>query len=121
MKKDFDTWHIFKEELDSEEPNTRFGLRYQSKQLWVCSIGLNIGSEQDGHGGIFSRPVLVFKIFNTHTFWGIPITTKARKSDLYFKFNLGGVNQFAILSQVRLFSTRRLQRLITIMPDIEFD
>ena len=118
MQKDFDIWNTFKKQLD--ERDTNFGLSYQPKQLWTCSIGINIGSEQDGHGPFFSRPVLVFKIFNTNVFWGIPITTRARRNDLYFKFNLGGVDQFAILPQVRLFSVRRLNRLITVMPDLEF-
>jgi hypothetical protein len=120
MEKDFYSWHRFKEILDRGELEEDFGLVYQPKQLWDCSVGINVGSEQNGHGSFFSRPVLVFKIFSTKIFWGIPVTTKARSGDAYFKFNLGGVNQFAILSQIRLFSVKRLKRLITLMPDEEF-
>ncbi|MDE2116956.1 MAG: hypothetical protein KGI79_03715, partial [Patescibacteria group bacterium] len=80
MEKDFKNWHILKENLDTEHQRVNFGMMYQTKQLWVCSVGVNVGSEQDGHGNLFSRPVLIFRVFSTKTFWGIPITTKGRKN-----------------------------------------
>lgn len=114
MEKDFENWGVLKRELDNRVMNK--DLYCQQRELWVCSTGLNIGSEENGKGPLFSRPVLVFKVVNAVTFLGIPISTKNRRDDRYFKFNLGGVDQFAILSQVRLFSVKRLQNRLAILP-----
>ena len=53
-------------------------------------------------------------------FWGIPITTKFHTGPGYFAFNLGGADQFAILSQMRLFSSKRLERFLAVMSDSMF-
>lgn len=83
----------------------------------MCSLGLNIGSEQDGRGTSFSRPILVFRVFNQDTFLGICITSQKHEGIHYFKFNIGGIDQFVNLSQVRTLSTKRFERKIVTLPD----
>ena len=46
------------------------------------------------------------------SFWGVPVTTQGREGIFRYKFNLGGCDQFAALSQFRIFSTKRLERKI---------
>lgn len=119
MQKDFYGWNELKKMLDGQVLDRCPA--FKSKELWMCYMGLNIGHEQDGQGSMFLRPVLIFKIINNETFLGIPITTKIRESSDSFKFNLGGMDQFAILSQIRLFSVKRLKKIITVMPEKEFE
>lgn len=86
------------------------------REIWICSIGINIGSETDGKNMKYARPILVFKVFNSEMFWGIPLTTKYHTGKFYYNFNLGGVDNTAMLSQMRPLSAKRLDRKITTMP-----
>jgi mRNA interferase MazF len=115
MEKDFDEWNKIKKSLSH-----RHNVFCSSREVWWCSLGLNVGSEQNGEGSSYSRPVLIFKVFSADIFWGIPITSQAHTGPFYFKFNLGGNDQFVILSQIRIFSMKRLQRKITILPERVF-
>jgi mRNA interferase MazF len=119
MSKDFKSWHVLKEQIDSEMAGR--SLYCKPKELWMCNLGLNIGSEQNGGGERFSRPILIFKVFNKEIFWGIPITSQSQENDFHYKFNLGGIDQFVKLQQLRLLSVKRLERKITSLPDIEFN
>ena len=53
MKKDFDRWNIEKKRADAEQPRL-----YTVREIWWCRIGVNIGTEQDGRGKLFLRPVM---------------------------------------------------------------
>ena len=92
----------------------------KKREIWWAKIGVNIGVEEDGKNNLFERPVLVLKVFSRESFLGIPITS-IDKTDkrYYFKIIYNGQSYFLILSQIRLFSTKRLLRIITrIEPDI---
>ena len=107
--KDFDIWNEIKKKIESEEdmPN-KFP---KESEVWMCSIGRNIGFEQNGSGDNFSRPVLIVKKFNNHMFWCVPLSTKQKKFDFYFNFT-GPHNQKVsiILAQLKLISVKRLKR-----------
>ena len=105
MKKDFQKWHSRKTWLSNEKPRVFFNER----DVWWCSIGSNIGFEQDGKGGQFSRPVLVFKKFNNEVFWALPFTTKSKVGKFYFPARISNLGlQTVILSQLRLVDAKRL-------------
>jgi mRNA interferase MazF len=57
MKKDFRKWH-FRKKLVHESKNIPY---FYEREIWWCSIGLNVGYEQDGKNDNFERPVLVLK------------------------------------------------------------
>jgi hypothetical protein len=44
MKKDFDGWNKDKKNINNEGTH-KF---YKAKEIWWCSLGLNVGFEQDG-------------------------------------------------------------------------
>ena len=44
--KNFDTWNIKKKHVNRGESRL-----YTEREIWWCSLGVNIGSEQDGSGG----------------------------------------------------------------------
>lgn len=115
MKKDFSKWHALKTKLHSRQ-NKKF---FHEREVWFCSLGNNVGFEQDGKNDFFERPVIVVRKFNTDIFWGIPLTSQPKKGKFYFKFKTLNRGKcffsYAILSQIRLFDQRRLRRKLDIL------
>jgi mRNA interferase MazF len=84
-------------------------------------MGLNIGSEQDGKGNEFLRPVVVFHKFNGSVLWIIPLTKVEKRTSYYFAFSFRPPEaSVAILSQIKLVDVRRLKRKIGIMSRDDF-
>lgn len=113
--KDFDSWNIYKKNIE-ENSKSRF---YRARDIWWCSMGINIGDEQDGTGKNFDRPVVVIKGFNKNIFFGVTLTGKEKHGKFYFYLGkIGNKDSSAVLSQVRLFDTKRLVRKIGVL-DLE--
>lgn len=89
-----------------EEKQTK--LTFKEGELWWCSIGMNVGVEIYGKGDRFTRPVVVFRKFNTNSFLGIPLTTKLKNGKWYVPLEYDGIKSRAVLSQARIFDSRRL-------------
>ncbi len=103
--RDFCQWHKIKGEVDQHVHRVYF----HEKEVWWCSVGLNIGVEQNGKGKNFSRPVLVFKKFNNEACWAIPVSKMNKKGRFYKPVLLNdGVNRNVNLSQLRLIDAKRL-------------
>ncbi|MFZ2522105.1 MAG: type II toxin-antitoxin system PemK/MazF family toxin [Minisyncoccia bacterium] len=107
--KEYDLWNELKKKIqsDTSEPD------YFPKEgeVWMCSLGKNIGFEQNGSGSNFSRPILVVKKFNNHMFWCASLSTKQKKFDFYFNFtDPNGEKVSVILAQLKLVSVKRLKR-----------
>lgn len=105
----FDLWNELKKKLDTESDKPdRFP---QEGDVWMCSLGKNIGYEQNGGGDNFSRPILVVKKFNNRMFWVVPLSTKQKKLDFYFNYtDVDDRKVAAILAQLKLLSLKRLSR-----------
>lgn len=117
MKKDFQKWHNKKSQVDQIEKRAFF----HEREIWWCSLGLNVGFEQDGGGQDFLRPVIIFRKFNNEVFWAIPLTHTKKRTKHYLEFNLSGdFSSVAILSQIRLVDARRLSHKIGVMPEQDF-
>lgn len=105
MEKDFLKWHKFKKDID-DSPNRLF---FHEREVWWCSMGINVGFEQDGRGPSFARPVIIFKKFNNEVFWAIPLSARIKKSKFYVSVDLGDkMPRVAIISQLRLIDAKRL-------------
>lgn len=118
--KDFDSWNELKKKIDVEknEPD-RFP---KDGEVWMSSLGKNIGYEQNGSGDNFSRPILIVKKFNNHMFWVIPLSTKQKSFDFYFNFtDPNNQKVSAILAQMKLISVKRLKRKLYDIPNKLFD
>jgi len=118
--KDFDSWNKLKKKIDVEE-NTpdRFP---KEGEIWMSSLGKNIGYEQNGSGDNFSRPILIVKKFNNHMFWVIPLSTKQKDFDFYFNYtDPNNQKVSAILAQMKLLSVKRLKRKLYDIPNELFD
>ena len=117
MEKDFQKWHKAKKELDKNLSR----LFFHEREVWWCSIGLNIGFEQDGRGECFARPILIFKKFNNEVFWAIPLSTKIKKGKFYVSIELGdGVPRVVIISQLRLMDAKRLIDKMSTVSDANY-
>jgi len=107
--KEYDAWNELKKKIqsDTSEPD------YFPKEgeVWMSSLGKNIGYEQNGSGTNFSRPILVVKKFNNHMFWCASLSTKQKKFDFYYNFtDPNGEKVSVILAQLKLVSLKRLKR-----------
>jgi mRNA interferase MazF len=80
MQKDFPGWHRQKEQLHAQHHTPTF----QEREIWWCSVGVNIGHEMDGKHHFYNRPVLIVRKFNPHIFFGVPLTTKITHNPYYF-------------------------------------
>lgn len=118
MRKNFWPWHKLKSSLHHRINGVPF---FHEREVWFCSLGLNVGHEQDGKNTKYERPVIVLKKFNEKTFWGIPATSKFKSGKYFFRLINKGNIYFAILSQIRLFDARRLNRKIRQLPMNEFE
>lgn len=82
------------------------------RDVWWASLGVNVGSEQDGSPEEFERPVLVVRKFNKEMVFVVPLTSSPRRTPYHIVVRHEGVEFAAVISQLRLLSTKRLARKI---------
>ncbi|MDP3764677.1 MAG: type II toxin-antitoxin system PemK/MazF family toxin [bacterium] len=114
MEKDFDKWNIKKKSVHYHGAS----LYCHPREVWWCSLGVNVGFEQDGTGENFDRPVVVIRGFNEYIFFGVALIGKNKKGKYYFP--VGKIEEreaSAVLSQVRIIDTKRLIRKITTLDE----
>lgn len=109
MDKDFDAWNIEKKKIHSYDFDE---LLFHEREIWWCSIGVNVGDEQDGKNELFERPVLVVKKFNRKLAWVLPMSAKPKEGKYYYKIEHDGKIFNVILSQLRLLSIKRFHRFV---------
>lgn len=117
MVKDFSKWHKVKSVIESDKQPSPF----REREIWWCSIGLNIGVEADGKHDTFERPILIIRKFNKDMLWGIPLTTRSKDTKYHLKFTFHERESTAILSQLKILSGKRLVRKIGKLGRKKFD
>ena len=108
MQKDFDGWNDTKKRINA----ARFAEFAHERDVWWASLDVNIGSEQDGTSDVFERPVLIVRKFNKDTVLIVPLTSSPRRTAYHVAVRHDGIEFAAIISQLRLISTKRLRRKI---------
>lgn len=109
MEKDFDSWHNLKIQIDSLEHLPTFNER----EIWWCSIGMNIGYELYGKNDKFVRPVLILRKHSKFTFFGLPLTSKRKETrPSYYPLDFQKQEGSVILDQGRTLDSRRLIKLM---------
>jgi mRNA interferase MazF len=107
--KNFDEWNEVKKNLESKKSN----LFFNEREIWWCSLGLNLGFEQDGNGKNYDRPILIIKKFNNDIFLCLPLTTSKKQNKFYIDCGLVESEKAqVIISQFRLIDKKRLIRKI---------
>ena len=103
--KDFDGWSGEKKRIHASEDNKL----YHEREMWWCSLGANVGFEQDGTGAQHQRPVLILRSMSRNTCYVVPLTTSLKRHK--YRIDIGeveGKRAVAIMSQMRLIDTKRL-------------
>jgi len=113
VQKDFDNWNIKKKKLQTSV----FHAFVHRREVWWCSLGLNIGFEEDGKNELFERPVLILKKFNNDVVLVIPITSQVKQNKYHICFQHQNKNYSVVISQIRLIRTKRLQRYMYRISD----
>jgi mRNA-degrading endonuclease toxin of MazEF toxin-antitoxin module len=117
MKKEFDKWNKRKKEINEEEPNF-----YHKREIRWCSLGVNIGFEQDGTSKTYRRPVLIIKGFSRQVCLVVPLTTSQKKNPYHISVGVvEDIEAFAIVSQIRLIDTKRLHDRLIILDKEKFE
>lgn len=107
----FNTWNTQKQKIQGKMLSKN--VSPEEGEVWWCVVGKNLGREQNGSDGDFSRPVLILKKFNSEMFWGVPLTSRQKDLDYYYNFTDPEGNKAAIIiAQIRLLSTKRLKRVL---------
>lgn len=101
--KDFDRWNKTKKKISSKQ---HFPVKLGDVH-W-CSLGLNIGFEQDGDNENFQRPVIILKKFSSSFVLVAPITTRNHVGDWYLDINILNQRRLVILNQIKPVDTKRL-------------
>jgi mRNA interferase MazF len=116
MQKDFDGWNKRKKEINEKQRNF-----YHEREVRWCSLGINVGFEQDGTSEAYRRPVLIVKGFSLNVCLVIPLTTSTKKNPYHLEVGIiGGQKSFAILSQIRLVDTKRLHDRLAVLEKEKF-
>ncbi len=106
MHKEFDRWNQKKKAIQIASIDSVF---FKEQEVWWCSLGANVGFEQDGKGESFRRPILIIKKFNQHLVWAVPLTSQPKEGIYYVPCELpDGTARQAIISQTRPIDTKRL-------------
>ncbi len=109
MHKDFDSWNEKKKLIEG-----RFShIIFRERDIWWCSVGINVGNESCGKGKDFQRPVIILKKLNQKSFIGLPCSTKPHKGSWFYTVRVNNTINYISLHQVRMFDVNRLQRQIT--------
>ncbi len=82
---------------------------FRERDILFIFVGLNIGSEQNGHGEMFLRPVLIYKKLSKTLFIGIPLTSTKKTGSYYVSFILKGRESIALLLQIKMFYIKRIE------------
>jgi mRNA interferase MazF len=114
MEEPHDAWNELQKTLDRGK-NLPF---CKPREVWWGSIGMNIGAEIYGKHNSFERPLLILKVFGRELALVIPLSSQKKKSAYKIKVLINERYSYAVLSQARSISTKRLSRRIGLL-DVE--
>ncbi len=118
MQKDFEKWNIEKQKIHYKNESKL----YHEREIWWCSLGVNVGFEQDGDGIEYQRPVLLFKSFSKNTCLIFPLTTSLTKHKMRMKIGMVDDKEASvILSQPRLIDNMRLVEKVGYLDKVTFE
>ncbi len=115
--KDYETWMKKKTEIEAQNRI----LSFQKREIWWCSLGLNIGTEVDGKNEKFERPVLILKLYNKSSLLVLPLTTKKHLDEFHLNIHVKQKVFRLKLAQARVVSSKRLLRYVDTVSEVTFN
>jgi len=107
--KNFDKWNRERKSIETSKGI----IFYHTREIWWCSLGINVGFEEDGTGKNFDRPVLILRGISRNTCIVVPLTTSKEQHKM--RIDVGLVNgkvAKALISQIKVIDTKRLIRKV---------
>lgn len=118
MKKDFDDWNVRKKIIHDISVTKH----YKPREVWWSVLGVNIGTEQDGGGRSYERPVLILRGFGRNTCLVLPLTTSMKVHPMRICIgHIAGKPASVILSQMKVIDVRRLVEKICFLDKKIFE
>lgn len=105
-KKHFEEWSQIKQKIDDDE---KMVFIRAGEIRWMI-LGVNVGSEMDGKGASFTRPVLVLHVVGKKLALIAPLSTKMKDAPGYIvldwkkKKNSLCIHQMKVVSQKRMLN-----------------
>jgi mRNA interferase MazF len=94
---------------------------FRERDIWICSIGENVGFEEDGKGSKFARPVLILRTYGAFMCHVVPLSTTPKRGAYYYLFDGGtGKESVALLTQSKVIDSSRLKRKIGVIKANDF-
>ncbi len=115
-KKHFDEWNKIKKKLQANNSMPFF----REREIWWYAAGENLGSEINGKGMKFSRPILIIRKYGKATFFGVPLSTQKLSGFWYCSITVNGAARCALLSQASSYSALRLYKKMDRVSETEF-
>ena len=104
MQKDFDIWNDKKKKVDTRlKPNF-----IHDGEVWMSYVGINIGTEANGVGREFMRPMLILKRVRFEQVWCVPFSTQENKDYIKLEFKYKDKVNYANVLQLKTIDTGRL-------------
>ena len=116
MIKDFESWNNLKKDIQNRDVK----IFCNQREIWWCSIGVNVGSEEDGKNELFERPVLVIKVFSKDMIRVAPLTSKIKSDENHETISYHERGGSVIVSQIKTISTKRLSRKLCRLDKNQF-
>ncbi len=107
MSKDYSEWFKIKPTINEIKENK---YEFSETEIWWSYLGINVGDEEDGKNELIERPILILRKFSSKLFIGIPLSTKVKEGIFYVNFEDDNESFSVLLSQVKVFSSKRLIR-----------
>lgn len=114
--KKFESWFSLKKKINGFND----GPSIKERDIWWCSIGVNIGDEIDGKNELFHRPVLILKKFSSDLCLVAPITSKEKIGSWYVKVNYQEHEKTICLHQIRAVNVKRFGKFVVRLKTNDF-
>lgn len=102
--KQFDSWNEVKKTVNDEDRQVNI----RAGEVRWASLGVNVGSEVDGKGASFTRPVLVISVFGSKLALVVPMSTKVKDEPGYIPFTYKGRQVSLCIMQTKTISQKRI-------------
>lgn len=118
-QKFFDSWNKRKKLVNIFEVGKNF--YYHEREIWWCSLGVNIGVETDGKHQLFERPVLILKKFNKDMLWVLPLTSREHNDPFHHPVGYQRDKTWVKITQLRTVDSKRLLRKLGTIDVCDFE
>ena len=124
--KNFDAWNEIKKDTDAVSRQ----VFAHEREVWWCSLGVNIGAEIDGKHDGFERPVVIMRVYNKDTMLVLPTTSRAKSDKFHASLKIQSKDKktkeatsktvYVKLTQARVISNKRLIRKVSVISKEDF-